>query len=442
VVELDLLGNYLGDLPSCGTYPTGLAFGPDGKLYIASRDTNSVFRYDTTTDTCLGECVASGYGGLASPYGLTFDSQGHLFVSSGGNNQVIQYDLTWQFVRTYSNGALVNPRGLAFHPGGDLLVASSGTAEVLRFDAQTGAYGGVFTAMGAGPGAVVGLAYGPNGYLYVVTYGGGVVRIYEVNGETGVSWRTFNRADPDLDSPAGLAFYPSSPDDLDGNGIPDECEVPTADAPTDHPWNSGNNRYLSLRPGNTGQEVALLVTLISSNTFPGSAGQCWWVSEPGAGSVSALEHAALQCDPVYLDWTPYCDVDLAIHVGDANIVPDSTYEIRAIASGCAIDEPGNYSAPLSISTSMWGDVAGYDVGDPPEGIVDFNDVSAEVDGFTHSPMAVSLWALNVSPEDIQDCSDPGLHACVDFLDISYVADAFRDWPYPFSAPPLSCTCPY
>jgi hypothetical protein len=228
--------------------------------------------------------------------------------------------------------------------------------------------------------------------------------------------------------------------DANGNGIPDDCECIPAVPSVDHPWNSGNNRYLSFLPCNAGNEVALLVTLTASNTFPGSVGQCWWVGEPGTGPASALEHATLECDPVYLDWTPYCDSDLAIHVGDDNIVPDSTYEIRAIASGCATDNPENYSAPLVISTSRWGDVVGYNPGDPPEGNVNFTDISAEVDGFVHLPTAASLWALNVNPETIQLCSDPALN-CIDFVDIMCAVDAFCSLPYPFSAPPLLCTCP-
>jgi len=454
VVELDTLGNYIGDLAPCGTGPTGLAFGPDGKLYIASRDTNSVFRYDTATDTCLGECVAPGFSGLAAPYGLTFDMGGHMFVSSSGNNQVIQYDATWQFVRNYSDAALLNPRGLAFHPGGDLLVASYGTTQVLRFNAQTGGYVGVFTSMGAGPGAVQGLAYGPNGYLYVVTYGGGVVRIYEVNGETGISWRTFNRADPDLNSPAGLAFYPASPGDSDGNGIPDECDchlaAPAASDPSPSPCDAGagtKNRYMSFVAGDAGQSQAIRVTF---DSMPGgyeyANSRVMWVQAPSEVSeASGLSDptppptfwaATLGCEPAYADWTVYGCVD----VFDDAIVPGATFAVEVITEGCDRTNSGNYSLPLNVTLSAIGDAVsdcGVAPCTAPEGVVDFVDISAVVDKFRNLPGAPRKARVDLINSDVAQALPDKK---VDFVDISYCVDAFRAQALPLPGPPAVDPC--
>ena len=451
VVELDTLGNYVGDLNPCGTYPTGLAFGPDGNLYIASRDTNSVFRYDTTANACLGECIAPGVGGLFAPYNLTFDCQGHLFVSSSDYYRVIQYDLTWQFVRSFT---LQTPRGLAFHPSGDLLVASYGNAQVLRFDIQTGGYVGVFSSLGAGPGAVQGLAYGPNGYLYVITYGGGVVRIYEVDGETGVSWRTFNRADPDLDTPAGLAFYPPSPEDSNHNYIPDDCEecLPSI-APLPEMFVAAKNRYLSIRPANAGGRTALRVTLTDlPEAFADFEGQKRWAGPPrelcenagqdvppaeGCGPAPGFETltmwaAKLQCDPYYTDW----DSLGTVHLYSDGIVPGGTYVVQAIHETCNETVEEDYSAPLTVTTSKWGDT----VRDcttcpcgPPEGVVNIpSDVTAGLDKFRNlgppdTPCAAPIKArADVEP----NCPDQ----LVNIADVTYLLDAFRGFDYPFDGP--------
>ena len=69
--------------------PFALVFGPSGRgprnldLYVVSRLTNSVKRYDGTTGDYLGDFVASGSGGLDAPIGLTFGPDGNLFVSAG-----------------------------------------------------------------------------------------------------------------------------------------------------------------------------------------------------------------------------------------------------------------------------------------------------------------------------------------------------------------------
>jgi sugar lactone lactonase YvrE len=151
--------------------PTGLAFGPDGQLYVSSRHDGVVYRY---TDFDRLDVVADDLG-IAC--GIAFDSQGNLFVGdrsgrvyridSSGNKvefarlepSVSAYHLAVDpgdaiyvtgptfavrdtLYRISSDGVvealfggLARPQGMAVTPGGDLLIASSfqGRKGLFRF---------------------------------------------------------------------------------------------------------------------------------------------------------------------------------------------------------------------------------------------------------------------------------------------------------------------
>jgi hypothetical protein len=86
-----------------------------------------------------------------------------------------------------------------------------------------------------------------------------------------------------------------------------------------------------------------------------------------------------------------------------------------------------------VSTSKWGDLVG-DCGvtpcTPPDGVVDFVDISAVVDKFKDLPGAPRKARADLSPDY--------LDKVIDFDDISSVVDAFRGFPYPFDGPDM---CP-
>jgi hypothetical protein len=228
------------------------------------------------------------------------------------------------------------------------------------------------------------------------------------------------------------------------------CEwymCPWSDAPQPDPdvpdiGYGTKNRYLSFQGTNPGgQPEAMRVRFADlPPPFDTYNGQTMWVGEPfpvseAAGNPNVLPPnftaARLQCEPHFMDWSSLG----VVHVLGPEIVPNATYDIQAIQPDCAATmcfDMGEdvFSLPLTVSTSRWGDLVGVapiaGVWDPPQGVVDFVDLSALVDKFTNSPGAPSKTRTDLA----YDTPDRK----VDFVDISHAVGAFRGDPYPFAGP--------
>ena len=131
--------------------PEGMAFGPDGNLYVCSRNNNSIVRFNGSTGALIGT-LNNGASGLSSPEDLAFDSQGLLYVAATGlPGKIARFSTTTGFTNFFVNNDpnLASPRSLAFGPGGKLFVGDSGNANVRRYSA-TGVSEGVFVASNSG----------------------------------------------------------------------------------------------------------------------------------------------------------------------------------------------------------------------------------------------------------------------------------------------------
>ncbi len=212
------------------------------------------------------------------------------------------------------------------------------------------------------------------------------------------------------------------------------------------PGNGGAVRYLAIQQTNAldGSTVAVRVTVVTSNTIPGSEGLSWWVGTPQdvceiAGKTDpadciggpTFKAARLSCTPVFTDWTALGTVFL---YGEA-IAPDSTYSVQAIATPCdtASAAPNNFSAPLALRTSIWGDIVvigGTGEHLPPDSTVDVGDMTAIIDAFANRANSVSKARADLQPA-VPD-------RIISILDVSFVLDGFKGVDYPFSEP---ASCP-
>jgi streptogramin lyase len=124
-------------------FPTGLAFGPNGNLFVGSGSSGhapdssiAVLEYNGTTGAFVKTFVPAFSGGLISPYGLAFGPDGDLFVTNPLTGSVLEYNgTTGAFVKSIDTGLLSLPEDVTFGPSvpepSSLLLTGSGLLGVL-----------------------------------------------------------------------------------------------------------------------------------------------------------------------------------------------------------------------------------------------------------------------------------------------------------------------
>jgi DNA-binding beta-propeller fold protein YncE len=174
--------------------PRGVAFGPDGKLYVAAG--NSIFRF--AGDGALESTIGAG-AGLVNARGIAFGPNGNLFVTA--QDRVLEISPSGDLERTIGAGAgLGVPVALCFGADDHLFVAAAGSNEVVEFDATGARVGALSIPALAIP---MGIAYSGDGTLYVSSFFGNSIAVIDANGEQRATF-----TDPTLLFPAGLAIGP------------------------------------------------------------------------------------------------------------------------------------------------------------------------------------------------------------------------------------------
>ena len=156
----------------------GISIGPDGNVYVSSPTQNIIFRFDGSTGVPLPAAGRPGAifvaddpnttsidesGGLADARGITFGADGNLYVCSRNTNQILRFQgpagsTPGAFLGVFAS--ITNssqPHDLSFGPDGNLYVSCinggvSVYGQINRYDGLNGAPigTGVFVAPGSG----------------------------------------------------------------------------------------------------------------------------------------------------------------------------------------------------------------------------------------------------------------------------------------------------
>ncbi len=208
--------------------PTALTFDGQGRLLVASYNTNNIIAYDALTGDFIDNFIAAGSGGLVGPQAVVLGPDDNLYVA--GANRVLKYSgFDGSFIEEFvsaGSGGLVDPRGMVFRPNGSLLVTSGGTNQILEYDGVSGEFLRIFSD--ESPLVNVGdITLGPNGNVFLVVPGSvALVREYEyaLNG-AGRFYLPRIRSFEPAGFAIGIALRPNSVNDCNGNDTLDICDI-------------------------------------------------------------------------------------------------------------------------------------------------------------------------------------------------------------------------
>ena len=189
--------------------PIGVAIGPNGDVFVSDNAASRVVRYDGRSGVYKG--VFAFGGGLIGPQYLAFGPDGDLYVAgyeiNSLNAQILRYDgVTGAFKDAFvPTGVLNRIIGLTFGPDGNLYVSGNTNDPIFRFNGTTGAFMGAFSS-GLQLNNAMALAFGPDGDLYVANFTAEEVDRFD--GTSGVFKSTISNGP--LGTPGGLAFTPEA----------------------------------------------------------------------------------------------------------------------------------------------------------------------------------------------------------------------------------------
>lgn len=179
-------GAFIGTFATpTNSFPQAIVVGPDGNVYVGAN--TAVQKFNGTTGAFIGN-FTSGQD-LSDITGIAFDAAGNLFVGTADSGSIFKFDSTGAFVSTFvsDHPTLSTGIGSLLFNGVNLLVSDTfGDGpdwgnQILTF-APNGNQLPDF-ASGANLNGPDGMAFGPDGLLYVLNYASGNVVRYNAAGQ-------------------------------------------------------------------------------------------------------------------------------------------------------------------------------------------------------------------------------------------------------------------
>ncbi|MEZ5729369.1 MAG: PKD domain-containing protein [Burkholderiaceae bacterium] len=140
-------GNPLGTAVAAGDHGTGYlpepAFGPDGLLYIADQTSGAIRRYVATTGVWVDDFIAPGQ--ISNIGDIAWGPDGYLYVTDVDDHSIQRFDASTgvrdpiAFVASGAGG-LTTPWRMAFGPDGNLYVTSTDSYTIKRYSGTDGSF--------------------------------------------------------------------------------------------------------------------------------------------------------------------------------------------------------------------------------------------------------------------------------------------------------------
>lgn len=127
-------GQHIRTISNVAYRPYGIAFGPDGKLYVSS----STGPTDIAAIDNQNSASFFGSDHLSRPKGLAFGAMGQLYVADDVGNAIVEFDANQNYVRSIAPFGMSQPTQIAVGVDGHLYVASHGNSMLLEIDPEIG----------------------------------------------------------------------------------------------------------------------------------------------------------------------------------------------------------------------------------------------------------------------------------------------------------------
>jgi sugar lactone lactonase YvrE len=126
------------------SYFEGMAFGPDGNLYVAAHSAGAVVVYQGPGGASPGALLTT-LTGTAQPDGIAFGPDGKLYVAEQNANRISRWN--GSSFSAFASDHLSTPVGVSFGPDGDLYVANYNGGNIAHFQGPAGAIPGKFVSL-------------------------------------------------------------------------------------------------------------------------------------------------------------------------------------------------------------------------------------------------------------------------------------------------------